>query len=61
MTAADPAARQDILRREAEALRARVAAAQASLELIQCAVDCGQEDITRCGHFRQSVAERTGG
>ncbi|MGW0733176.1 MerR family transcriptional regulator [Streptomyces sp. NPDC002851] len=58
--AADPVERRDILRQEAEALRARIAAAQASLELVECALDCEHEDFTQCAHFRQMVAERIG-
>ncbi|WP_328690344.1 MerR family transcriptional regulator [Streptomyces phaeochromogenes] len=57
---ADPGVRRDILRQEAETLRSRIAAAQASLELIECALDCDHEDFTQCAHFRQMVAERIG-
>ncbi|MFI0084627.1 MerR family transcriptional regulator [Streptomyces bobili] len=57
---ADPATRRDILRSEAEALRSRIAAAQYSLGLIDCALDCDHEDFTQCAHFRQMVAERIG-
>ncbi|WP_309484424.1 helix-turn-helix domain-containing protein [Streptomyces himalayensis] len=46
----DPSARSDILRAEADALRSRIAAAKASLELIECALDCDQEDFTQCAH-----------
>ncbi|MBA4864268.1 MerR family transcriptional regulator [Streptomyces sp. PSKA54] len=56
----DPSARRDILRAEADSLRSRIAAAKASLELIECALDCDQEDFTQCAHFRQMVAERVG-
>ncbi|MFF4576357.1 MerR family transcriptional regulator [Streptomyces sp. NPDC001410] len=56
----DPAERRDLLREQAEALRSRIAAAQASLELIECALDCDHEDFSRCPHFRQWVAERIG-
>ncbi|MEV5880407.1 MerR family transcriptional regulator [Streptomyces sp. NPDC052101] len=56
----DPAERRDILHKEAEALRSRIAAAQASLELIECALNCDHEDFTRCTHFRQMVADRIG-
>ncbi|GHE14350.1 MerR family transcriptional regulator [Streptomyces alanosinicus] len=56
----DPAERRDILREEAEALRSRIAAAQASLELIECALNCDHEDFTRCPHFRQMVTDRIG-
>ena len=57
-TTADPARRSDILREQAEALRARVAAARASLELIECALGCDHEDVTQCAHFQQMVADR---
>ncbi|MDN0199962.1 MerR family transcriptional regulator [Streptomyces sp. S.PNR 29] len=56
----DPARRRDMLREEAQALRSRIAAAQASLELIECALGCDHEDFTQCAHFRQMVAERIG-
>ncbi|MFI7413610.1 MerR family transcriptional regulator [Streptomyces sp. NPDC049627] len=56
----NPAARRNILRHEAETLRSHIAAAQASLELIECALDCDHEDFTQCSHFRQMVAERIG-
>lgn len=54
----DPVKRRDILREEAAALRSRIAAAQASLELIDCALGCDHEDVTRCAHFQQVVADR---
>lgn len=57
---ADPAKRNDILREEAEALRSGIAAAQASLELIECALGCDHEDFSQCAHFQQMVADRTG-
>ncbi|MFD9000079.1 MerR family transcriptional regulator [Streptomyces sp. NPDC059582] len=56
--AADPAERGDILRAQAEELRSRIAAAQESLALLECALACGHDDVTRCGHFRRAVAER---
>jgi MerR family copper efflux transcriptional regulator len=56
----DPASRRDILRQEADALRLRIAAAQASLELIECALGCDHEDFTRCPHYRQMVTDRIG-
>ncbi|POX48451.1 MerR family transcriptional regulator [Streptomyces sp. Ru71] len=56
---ADARRRRDTLKAEAAALRARIAAAQASLELIECALGCDHDDLTRCAHFRQLVAEPT--
>ncbi|MCX4398311.1 MerR family transcriptional regulator [Streptomyces sp. NBC_00053] len=60
VAAADPAKRGDILREEAEMLRSRIAAAQASLGMIECALGCDHEDFSQCAHFRQMVADRIG-
>ncbi|MFB4308441.1 MerR family transcriptional regulator [Actinomadura sp. GTD37] len=54
----DPARRRDVLRDEADALRRRIAAAEASLDLIEGALGCDHDDITRCPNFRRLVAER---
>lgn len=54
-TTADPARRNDILRQEAEVLRSRIAAAQASLTLIECALDCRHPDTSQCTHYQQVV------
>ncbi|MFI1385113.1 MerR family transcriptional regulator [Embleya sp. NPDC020886] len=48
---AGAANRRNILSEEAEVLRSRIAAAQASLALIECALGCDREDYTRCAHF----------
>ncbi|MFI7004960.1 MerR family transcriptional regulator [Streptomyces sp. NPDC050145] len=58
--ASDPAERRETLRTEADALRARIAAAQASLALIEGALDCDHEDFTQCAHFRQVLGEHIG-
>ncbi|MFC4501109.1 MULTISPECIES: hypothetical protein [Streptomyces] len=47
------ARRTDLLRVQADALRSRIAAAQTSLALVECALGCAHEDVTRCPHFRQ--------
>lgn len=60
VAAADPAERRAVLHREAEALRSRIAAAQTSLALIDCALGCDDKDFTQCAHFRRTVAERVG-
>ncbi|WP_318212053.1 MULTISPECIES: MerR family transcriptional regulator [unclassified Streptomyces] len=57
---ADTAKRRDTLREEAETLRSRIAAAQASLELLECALGCDREDISRCAHVQRTVADRVG-
>ncbi|GAA3513306.1 DNA-binding transcriptional MerR regulator [Streptosporangium album] len=56
----DPAARHDILLRRHAELTRRIAEAQASLELIECALDCDHEDFTGCPHFQTMAAERIG-
>jgi DNA-binding transcriptional MerR regulator len=60
ISARDPATRRDILRRRREDLAARIARVRASLELIDCALDCEHEDFTGCAHFQAMVADRIG-
>jgi DNA-binding transcriptional MerR regulator len=55
---ADPARRREVIRDKAAALRARIAAARASVDLLECALACDHEDITRCPHFQRVVADR---
>ncbi|TXS48818.1 MerR family transcriptional regulator [Streptomyces sp. t39] len=50
--------RREVLRTEAQALRARIAAAQAALDLLDCAIDCPHEDLDTCPTFRRMVTER---
>ncbi|MBT2452329.1 hypothetical protein J7F03_35780 [Streptomyces sp. ISL-43] len=38
-----------------DALKRRIEAAQASLELVECALDCYHDDITQCPHFQAIV------
>ncbi|MFB6815684.1 MerR family transcriptional regulator [Streptomyces sp. NPDC056347] len=57
---ADRAARHEILRPAAEELRSRIAAAQASLELIEGSLNCAYEDVTQCPNYRRIIAERGG-
>ncbi|MCT2594794.1 MerR family transcriptional regulator [Streptomyces sp. N2-109] len=56
----DRATRHRILRPEAEELRSRIAAARASLELIEGGLSCGHEDVTQCPNYQRLVAERVG-
>jgi MerR family transcriptional regulator, copper efflux regulator len=58
--APDPATRRDILRRHRADLAHRIAQAQASLHLIDCALDCDHDDFTGCPHFQAMVADRIG-
>lgn len=54
----DRATRHKILRPAAEELRSRIAAAQASLELIEGGLNCEYEDVTQCPNYRRLIAER---
>ncbi|AWS44665.1 MerR family transcriptional regulator [Streptosporangium sp. 'caverna'] len=56
----DPDERRDILLRRHADLTRRIAEAQASLHLIECALDCDHADFTGCTHFQDMVAERIG-
>ncbi|MFD5091050.1 MerR family transcriptional regulator [Amycolatopsis thailandensis] len=51
-----PEARDAVLRRHKEELTRRIAAAQASLAIIDCALGCEHDDVTQCAHFRAAVA-----
>ncbi|SEC73074.1 hypothetical protein SAMN05216489_01475 [Streptomyces sp. 3213] len=57
---ADRAARHEILRFAAEELRSRIAAAQASLELVEGGLNCSYEDVIQCPSYRRHLAERIG-
>jgi len=56
--AQDPVARTAILHRRRAELAARIAAAQASLDLIDCALECDHEDIAECPRFQATMAAR---
>jgi MerR family copper efflux transcriptional regulator len=58
MSTRNAAARRDVLVRRRSDLARRVAELQASLELIDFALDCEHEDFTSCPHFQAMVAER---
>ncbi|MFD9327980.1 MerR family transcriptional regulator [Streptomyces sp. NPDC060065] len=55
----DRASRHEILHPAAEELRSTIAAAQASLELIEGGLSCEYEDVTQCPNYRRLIAERT--
>ncbi|MFC8127193.1 MerR family transcriptional regulator [Streptomyces sp. NPDC057302] len=56
----DRATRQEILRPAAEELRSTIAAAQASLKLIEGGLNCEYEEVTQCLNYRRLIAERVG-
>ncbi|WP_129840165.1 MerR family transcriptional regulator [Streptomyces sp. RFCAC02] len=52
--------RHAILRAEAEELRSRIAAARASLELIERGLGCAYKDVTQCPNYQRLITERVG-
>lgn len=58
ISTSDPVERRAILARQRAELARRIAEAQASLELIDCALDCEHEDLPGCPHFQAKLAER---
>jgi MerR family copper efflux transcriptional regulator len=57
-TAREPGDRTEILRRRRAELATRIAAAQASLELVDCALECDHEDLATCPHFQATIEAR---
>jgi MerR family copper efflux transcriptional regulator len=60
LTTADVTERRAALVRQRTELVRRIAEAQASLDLIDCALGCDHEDLAECVHFQTVVAERAG-
>lgn len=60
ITTSSPAGRTAILRRQRAELARRIASAQASLDLIDCALTCDHDDFTSCPHFQSMIADRIG-
>ncbi|WP_222108050.1 MerR family transcriptional regulator [[Actinomadura] parvosata] len=58
LTTTDPAARRELLHRHREDLVRRIAAAQAQLDLLDCALTCDHEDFSSCRHFQAMLTER---
>nr|WP_263008711.1 hypothetical protein [Nonomuraea phyllanthi] len=58
MATSDAAERRTALLRRREELARHIAEAQASLDLIDCALDCDHEDLAGCPHFQSMIAER---
>lgn len=56
----DPATRATILRRQRDDLARRIAQTQASLSLIEAALQCQHGDIATCPHFQALLAEQAG-
>jgi DNA-binding transcriptional MerR regulator len=56
-TTHDPSARTKILQHRRNELAQRIAKAQASLDLLDCALACDHDDIATCPHFQQAVTK----
>ncbi|MFI8763963.1 MerR family transcriptional regulator [Streptomyces sp. R-07] len=56
LRAGDPGARRQRLEAHREELRRRLAAAQACLDLVECALGCAHDDLADCPRFRDVVA-----
>lgn len=57
LTAGEPGARKDVLRRNQSALRARMAALQSALDLVAAGLHCPHEDIVTCPNYRANLTE----
>jgi DNA-binding transcriptional MerR regulator len=57
LTACEPAARKDVLRRNHSALKARMAALQSALDLLEAGLNCPHEDIVTCPNYRTGLKE----
>ncbi|GII86969.1 MerR family transcriptional regulator [Sphaerisporangium siamense] len=60
MTSRDARRRRALLERHRTDLVRRIAEARASLDLIDCALECDHEDFSSCRHFQTMVEERVG-
>lgn len=58
LTEVDGESRREVFRRQLAELDRRIAAAQASRDLLAHALGCGAEDIRRCPSFLRKVADR---
>ncbi len=58
MTAPTPTLRTQVLYRHRSELARRIARAQASLDLIDCALSCDHEDLSTCPHFQAVLDDR---
>jgi DNA-binding transcriptional MerR regulator len=58
--AGDATSRRALLARHRAELAERIAGLQASLELVDCALDCEHDDLATCPQFQRAIAERAG-
>ncbi|WP_033289768.1 MerR family transcriptional regulator [Amycolatopsis jejuensis] len=58
LTAREPGQRAGLLQRRRAEVTAWIAAAQASLEMLDCALACTHDDLAACPHFQAAVTAR---
>lgn len=58
LTARSPEQRRAIMRRRRADLAQQIATLQASLALVDCALACDHDDITKCQRFQHVSADR---
>lgn len=58
LTAPGPAERRAVLHRQRAELVRRITEAQASLDLIDCALNCEHDELATCPNFRAEIAAR---
>jgi DNA-binding transcriptional MerR regulator len=57
LSACDPTARKDVLRRNHRTLEARMAALRSALDLLEAGLNCPAEDIVTCPNYRARLVE----
>ncbi|WP_433275342.1 MerR family transcriptional regulator [Pseudonocardia xinjiangensis] len=57
LTAGDPTARKDVLRRNHRALLDRMAALRAALDLLETGLNCTHDDIATCPNYQAHLEE----
>ena len=55
LTADDPNARKDVLRRNHRVLSERIAALQSALKLLEAGIKCTHDDIVSCPNYRSNL------
>lgn len=58
LTARSAPARHEVMARHRESLVARIAGAQAALEMLEGGMECRHDDIMNCPHFQGLLTDR---
>lgn len=60
LTARDPAARKDVLRRNHRILQARMTALRSALDLLEAGLNCTHKDIATCPNYQAHLTKLVG-